>query len=182
MAKVWLRIAVGTLLAAAIGACAPPPPQPRTVLDFMEDGLAREGVLTRCNHDRDATLQDVECSNARRAAAALAIEAERERAGALEQQSERKFAALRELATREAAAAAASAGARANESSFGSPIGPVLPSISESTRFDVFAEGQEPLGRPSLDVEDAAPPANDFEIVEPQIGRASCRERVSLNV
>jgi hypothetical protein len=154
------------LLAAAIGACAPEP-QPRTVLDFMEDGLAREGVLTRCNHDRDATLQDVECSNARRAAAALAIEAERARAGDLEHASERKLAAVRELEAREAAAARGSTSgdnASAGVASFGAPIGSVLPSIGEST---VYAD-QEPLGRPSLDI-DAQPPANDIAIVEPEI-------------
>ena len=154
------------LLAAAIAACAPEP-RPRTVLDFMEDGLAREGVLTRCNQDRDATLQDVECSNARRAAAALAIEGERARAGDLEHRSERKLAALRELEAREAAAAGSStvsSDASTGIASFGAPLGAVLPSIGEST---VYAD-QEPLRRPNLDV-DAQPPVNDFAIVEPKI-------------
>lgn len=88
-----LRAGVCLLLAAAIGACAPES-KPRTVLDFMEDGLAREGVLTRCNQDRDATLQDVECANARRASATLAIEAERARAGDVEHAREPKLAVL----------------------------------------------------------------------------------------
>src|SRR6185503_16523219 len=147
----------------AIGACAPET-KPRTDLDFMEDGLAREGVLTRCNQDRDATLHDVECANARRASAALAIEAERARAGDLEHASERKLAALRELEGRETAATGSStvgSNAATGVASFGSPIGAVLPSIGEST---VYAD-QEPLSRrPSLDV-DAAPPANDIAIV-----------------
>ena len=148
------------LLAAAIGACAPEA-KPRTVLDFMEDGLAREGVLTRCNQDRDASQQDVECANARRASAALAVEAERARAGDREDASERKLAALREVAGSSTAGSNASNGA----ASFGTPIGAVLPSIGEST---VYAD-QEPLNRrPNLDV-DAAPPANDVAIVAPKI-------------
>jgi hypothetical protein len=84
------------LLAAVLVACAPKP-EPRTVLDFMDDGLARDGVLTRCNQqNREETLNDEECVNARRAAATLALEAERARAPALEQQSEAKMVALRE--------------------------------------------------------------------------------------
>jgi len=165
--RIWLRTGVCMLLAAAIGACAPET-KPRTVLDFMEDGLAREGVLTRCNQDRDASQQDVECANARRASAALAIEAERARAGGLEHASERKLAALRELEAREATATGSSTvgGNAANgATSFGTPIGAVLPSIGEST---VYAD-QEPLSRRlSLDV-DAAPPANDVAIVAPKI-------------
>src|SRR5687768_9162460 len=70
-----LRIGLVLLAATAFAACAPEP-GPRTTFDFMEDGIAREGVLTRCNQNREATLQDVECANARRAAAAIAIEAE----------------------------------------------------------------------------------------------------------
>ena len=69
----WLRMGA-LLFAALMAACAPSQPEPRSVLDFMEDGLARDGALTRCNQDRDATLTDVECANARRAAATLAIE------------------------------------------------------------------------------------------------------------
>ena len=72
------------LLAAVLVACAPRS-EPRTVLDFMDDGLAREGVLTRCNQNREETLNDEECNNARRASSTLALEAERARAPALEQ-------------------------------------------------------------------------------------------------
>ena len=70
----------------------------------MDDGLAREGVLTRCNENRDETLADVECVNARRAAATLALEAERARAPQLEQESEAKLVALRDREGRQAAA------------------------------------------------------------------------------
>ena len=189
------------LLVAAVAACAPSPAAPRSALEFMEDGLAREGVLVRCNRDRDSTLDDVECANARRAAAALAIDAERSRAGALERQSERKLAALREVEAREAAAArnattaeraaahaayeaqwpngqprSSSAGGDSSGVSFGAPLGSVLPSISESARFDVYADGEQPLARPNIEVADIAPPANDIQIIAPQIEIAGVGE------
>jgi hypothetical protein len=89
-----LRAGIALLVAAALTACAPPQPEPRTVLDFMDDGLAREGVLTRCNQNRDATLADEECANARRASAAVALVAERARESGLERESETKLLAL----------------------------------------------------------------------------------------
>ena len=61
----------------------------------MDDGLARDGVLTRCNQNREETLTDEECVNARRAAATLALQAERGRAAELEQRPEaRRVASL----------------------------------------------------------------------------------------
>jgi hypothetical protein len=130
------------LLAVALAACAPKP-EPRTVFDFMDDGFAREGVLTRCNQNREETLDDAECINARRAAATLALEAERARAPELEQQSEAKLLALRDA--RPAADAAADA-----SSTFGTPVGSVLPSMSRTLEIEV-----EP---PSNDLVIAAPP------------------------
>jgi hypothetical protein len=44
-----------------------------------------------------------------------------------------------------------------------------MPSMTESTLFEVYPEGADPLSRPSLEVEAAAPPANELEIVAPQI-------------
>jgi len=103
----------------------------------MEDGLARDGVLTRCNENREATLNDEECSNARRAAATLALEAERARAPALEQQSEAKMVAMRR---------------------------------SEATAtFDVYADGRDQLGRPTLELDAAKPPSNDLVIAKPPL-------------
>ena len=110
--------------------CAPHP-EPRTVSDFMEDGFAREGVLTRCNENREDTLADEECANARRAAAALALQAERARAAELDRESSR------------------------------------VASLSPS--FDVYAEGSDPLGRRTLEIEAAEPPSNDLVIPAPQI-------------
>jgi hypothetical protein len=160
----------------------------------MEDGYAREGVLTRCNRNRDETLSNEECANARRAAAALAIEAERARAPGLEQESEAKLLALREreaqraAAEQDAAAAARVAAEVAYEArwndpagprlagseqnpapAFGTPVGTVMPSMSNSLSFDVYPEGNEPLGRPSLEVAAVEPPSNELVIATPRL-------------
>lgn len=138
----------------------------------MEDGLAREGVLARCNQDRAATLDDVECINARRAAAVVALEEERSRAVDLARESERKLIALREQAEREVEAArravaeARAAAEAAYEArwrgagrgaggvsdsaagpapSFGAPVGPVMPSMTESL-FDLYADDDPVTG------------------------------------
>lgn len=88
-----LAVAVG--LCAVIAGCVNEPP-PRSFTEFMEDRFAREGTLVRCNADRTATANDLECINARRAAAALAAqddEALRERRDA---QSEARLLAARQ--------------------------------------------------------------------------------------
>lgn len=163
------------------------------MLFFMEDGLAREGALTRCNRNRDATLNDVECANARRAAAAIALDAELARAAELERESERKLVALRQRQAREraaqeeAATAARTAAEAAYEAqwrggqprtdraqsatvpTFGVPPGPVMPSMTESDLFEVFATGSEPLRPRGIEVAAAEPPANDVEISPPEL-------------
>jgi hypothetical protein len=102
VSRVWPKAVATLLFAATVAACSPQP-GPRSVLDFMEDGLARDGVLTRCNSGRDDG--DVECANARRAAATLAIEAERERSVDFER------------------------------AVFGTPVGRVMPSMTELDVF-----------------------------------------------
>ena len=131
----------------------------------MEDGLAREGVLIRCNESRDETVADVECVNARRAEAAIALEAERARAPQLEQESEAKLLALRERDARESPQASGNPSAPA----FGAPLGSVMPSMTSASSFDVYAEGADPLGRRTLEIAAAEPPANDLVIASPQL-------------
>ena len=152
------------LAAAALAACAPQP-EPRTVSDFMEDGFARDGVLARCNEDADA-LTDEECATARRAAAAVALEADRlERQTELERVSEVKLLALRERDDRqipgEQNVSASSVPA------FGAPVGAVMPTM-QGASFDVYADGSDPLSRRAIEVE-AEPPANSFEIPSPEL-------------
>ena len=189
-----MRTVATAVLAVAAAACVPAP-EPRSVLYFMDDAIAREGVLTRCNRDRDATLEDVECANARRAAATIALEAERARATELERESVRKLLAVRERQARDAAAAGeAAAAARAaaeaayeaqwpnsgkppgdrdgagqSVPTFGVPPGPIMPSMTDSTVLEVYAVSPTPLGRHTFEVAAAEPPANDFEIPMPEL-------------
>jgi hypothetical protein len=99
--------------------------QPRSFEEFMDDAIAREGVLVRCRAGRSdgsvssdvQLLRQVECANARQAAAAIELEEERERRKQLEIESERRIDALRAQVERqeaalEAAQAAAEASAR----------------------------------------------------------------------
>ncbi|HUF71674.1 MAG TPA: EexN family lipoprotein [Gammaproteobacteria bacterium] len=96
-ARFWLGMAGFGLLLAG---CEAPPP--RSFTDFMDDRIAREGTLAHCNQNPVATAEDIECANARRAAATIALRAERERREELERESERKLEALRnEMAERE---------------------------------------------------------------------------------
>ena len=124
----------------------------------MDDGFARDGVLTRCNENRDETLNDAECNNARRAASTLALEAERARAPGLEQQSEAKLLALREREVGNEATASSGAAP-----TFGSPVGSLLPSMSRAPSFDVYADGGDQFGRRTLEIE-VEPPSNDLVI------------------
>jgi antirestriction protein len=102
-------------ITALIAACKEPPP-PRTFAEFMDDRFAREGTLIRCDENHQQSANDIECANARRAAATIALRDERGRRQALEEESARKIAELRrrvELEQQRAAEAAARATAEA---------------------------------------------------------------------
>ena len=90
-----LRLGVGVALLVALGACSPEP-VPRSYSEYLEDPVAREATLLRCNRDRAAARYDLECSNARRAAERIAAQAEAARREQLEATSERKRAAARQ--------------------------------------------------------------------------------------
>lgn len=191
-------VAAGTVFVVAglVAACSPQPGS-RNFYFFMDDDLAREGVLARCNQDRDATLSDIECSNARRAAAAIALKAEHERSELYARESERKLLALRISISREteaqrsAAAAARAAAELAYElqwkdprtgryasageaggarqgAAFGAPVGLVLPSMRPSTLVNAYAEANGPLRRPEFEVAAVEPPSNVAPVAYPK--------------
>jgi hypothetical protein len=160
-----LRAGLALLAGAVLAACAPES-APRTFSDFMEDGFARDGVLARCNEDGDAALTDEECANARRAAAAVALDAERRgRQAGLERESEGKLLAMRDRAPRQPGEQDVAAG---SVPAFGTPVGAVMPSM-QAASFDVYADGSVPLGRRALEVEAAEPPTNTIEIDSPEL-------------
>ncbi len=84
------------LLMVAIGLAACEAEAPRSYSEYLEDPIAREATLLRCNSSRDASRGDAECINAKRAAAALAAQNDAEKRRRFEAESERKRAALRE--------------------------------------------------------------------------------------
>lgn len=98
-------LVVASALVLAVGMSGCSEPEPRSFAEFMEDRIAREGTLVRCDADRQAAQNDIECANARRAMAVISLRQERERREALERESEIKIEALtREMAERERAA------------------------------------------------------------------------------
>lgn len=112
-------------LGAGFGVClllaACEQPEPRGFAVFMEDSIARDGTLARCNQDPEGTAGDIECAHARRASVSIALRQERERREILEIESQRKIDELkremveRERIAREAALAAARAEREAYE-------------------------------------------------------------------
>ncbi len=99
------------LIACLIAGCSAEL-RPRSYLQFMEDSIAREGTLARCNQDREATANDAECINARRAASTIAARADEDLREQREANSDMLRAAVRDRAdyvqnaARRAAAAA----------------------------------------------------------------------------
>lgn len=149
------------LLLVALVACEER--QPISFAEFMEDRIARDGTLYRCNEDREATRNDIECANARRAAAAIALRDERARRQTLEEESERKLAALRaevereRQATREAQLLAETAARAAYDAQWeergGAAIG-----------IDGLPITEQPAGSSELSAEDL--PSQDVEASE----------------
>jgi hypothetical protein len=171
----FLRMcAGGVVLACAFFVAGCEQEQHRTFYDFMDDSLAREGVLARCNQNRESN-RDPECAEARRAAAAVAAESERERLAALEQESQRKILAMRdrlaaderaaERAVEEVEAALQAAyDAQWQEPSLAQESPPVLADGERDDVLSAFVPTRLPL-----EVAAVTPPANDFEIDEPQV-------------
>lgn len=106
------RLIVVAAAVAVASACSPPPP--RSYDFFLNDSIARDGTLARCDRDPVAAQTDIECANARRAALAVQLEEERARREALERESAAKIEALRRAfeaqRAREAAEALSMAG------------------------------------------------------------------------
>jgi hypothetical protein len=169
-----LRSAGMIVLLAAFGAACERQ-EPRTFADFMEDAIARDGALARCNQDRAAAEEDVECVNARRAAEAVAVAAERARRESLEAESERKLIALRDRtafeqeAEERAAAEARAAEEAAYDAQWDDPeqSAPV-PAPGGIVAFDVYAAGDDPA-IPTFDFTEQPPPASDLTIARPQL-------------
>lgn len=159
--------AVASVLGLAVLSAACVKPEPRRFEEFMDDSIAREGTLARCNRDREETSNDIECANARRAASAVALVQERERRVELERESERKLAELRaqierrDRAKREAMAAALAAAEAAYEAQWAEeglepghegdefePVQPPMPNSAASPDGETAAPQAATIPRP----------------------------------
>jgi hypothetical protein len=58
----------------SMAACSPRRIPPMTVTDLMEDRVALDGVLMKCNRDAEKARRDSECTNARIAIERLAAQ------------------------------------------------------------------------------------------------------------
>lgn len=86
------RAAALLITALALAGCEEP--EPRSVAEFMENEAALHGTLLRCENDR-ASVMEAECSNARQAAARIAVIEERAVLRARDQAFERARAEYR---------------------------------------------------------------------------------------
>ena len=182
----WIAAArVAGLLTVAVWLVAcDKPTKPRSFEFFMEDGLAREGVLARCNQDRRATAGDEECENARKAAMTLAAAGDKERSVNLEKESERKLSALRDhqvrqqraeqdaVATAKAAADAAYEAQWREKNSQSGAAGAEPISDAEDRVVERESLSQLPA-RPGLKLAAVTPPTSDLKPQKPEIEHAA---------
>lgn len=140
------------LLAAGLVACSEPPP--RTVLEYMEDPVLMEATLARCRQEGAVSSDDVSCSNARRAAARLAAQADAERRARLEAESERAREARRrqEEAAEAARRQAEEAARRREQEDYDASWVPAEP---PDAAVPTESRGDGPLPAPAVD--DAPP-------------------------
>lgn len=171
-----IRFVGAIVVLAALAACEQH--EPRSFQDFMEDAIARDGALARCSRDPVAAAPDVECANARRAAEAVAVAAERARKVELEAQSERRLIALRDRAALEqeaveqAAAEAQAAEAAAYEAQWVDPADETSPAPAPEgiVAFDVYGQRERRVpALPNIDVSVAAPGPSEITIARPQL-------------
>jgi hypothetical protein len=184
MRACWIAVArvVGAVAVTVWFAACQQPAKPRSYEFFMEDGLAREGVLARCNQDRKASVDDPECENARRAAAAIGATGERERTEHNERESSRKLEELRDRAGRrqqaeeQAAAAAKAAEKEAYEAQWrdknAAPSESGAGPVSDNGADDRESLSQLP-GRPELKIAAVEPPKADVQPQKPEIEHAA---------
>lgn len=92
------RTLLPLVLMACLTAGCSVEPRPRSYMEFMDDSFAREGALARCNQDREATVDDAECINARRAASTIAARADEALREQREAESDILRAAVRDRA------------------------------------------------------------------------------------
>ena len=166
--------ALATVLGTLVVAGCVDEPRPRSYQEFMDDPIAREGTLARCNQDRAVNAGDLECVNARRAASTTAARAEAARAEQFEAESDIKREALRDRvgAQQLAARRIEEEAKKADEASYAaqwedSPQAP--PSQGASNFGSPVAAPRSETRDTEVQQFDGSPSANSQPPVEPRV-------------
>jgi len=88
------------LALSGLAACSPPHTPPPTVDDLVEDRVALDGLLMKCNANQEMTLKDPECAAAREASVRLAVQNQRVNVDKRQAEFERSREALRQAQDR----------------------------------------------------------------------------------
>ncbi len=200
MFKLHCTIGGSVVIALLFSACSPEPP-PRKVSEFLEDPIALEATLSRCNADRSRSRDDEECKNAREAGKRISTAEEEERQRLLEEESRRKLEAIRrrneamDQRRREAEEAARQLEELQYEQQFApvedaepgaAPLAPAgteavaaEPVESEPAPTDVEGYREAPVEPSQFPVDESVPeslesePANDLESLRQELQRRS---------
>jgi len=137
---------------AVVVGCAEEP-QPRSVMEFIENPIMLEAAVVRCAQNRSESRYVAECVNARQAVSIIEAKEERARRDRFEAQSDRKREALRrtQRAAAEARRRAAEAERRRKEAAYLAQFGELPPSEDGDSGVDEAA-----ANAPSMVVPEAA--------------------------
>ena len=93
--SVWVCLTL-----SGLAACSPPHTPPASVDDLIEDRVALDGLLMKCNANQQLALKDADCAAARAASERLALQNERVDLAKREAEFERSRDALRQAQER----------------------------------------------------------------------------------
>jgi hypothetical protein len=96
----WSRSICASLALSGLAACSHPHAPPASVDDLMEDRVALDGLLLKCNANPQMSLKDADCAAARTASARLALQNERVDVDKRQDEFERSRDALRQAQER----------------------------------------------------------------------------------
>jgi hypothetical protein len=98
--RIWSRYACACLAWSGLAACSHPHTPPASVDDLMDDRVALDGLLMKCNANQQMSLRDPDCATARTASVRLAVQNERVDVVKRQEEFERSRDALRQAQER----------------------------------------------------------------------------------
>jgi hypothetical protein len=98
--RIWSRFACACLAWSGLAACSHPHTPPASVDDLMDDRVALDGLLMKCNANPQMSLKDPDCETARTASVRLAVQNERVDVDKRQEEFEHSRDALRQAQER----------------------------------------------------------------------------------